>query len=72
MMTDNIIPGSAGVGSPTAQMSISPQEIEFLSRVQKDIEETTSFRELVYTDIPPSLGASVLDQLNQNPQYTGR
>lgn len=42
-MTDNTIPGPAGVDSPTVQISISPQETGFLSLVQKDIEETYLF-----------------------------
>lgn len=75
-MTEDAIPGPAGVDSSEqsnpAQLQVSPEEPNFLSQVQKDIEETVSFRELVYTKIPPSLGVKVLDQLNRSPQYTGR
>lgn len=42
-MIDNTIPGPAGIDSPIVQMSIFPQEIGFLSLVQKDIEETCLF-----------------------------
>lgn len=71
-MSGDAIPGPAGVDSSEQQLQFSPEETNFLSQVQKDIEETASFRELVYRKIPPSLGVKVLDQLNRSPQYTGR